>query len=300
MNSIKLKKLSLLLIALVSLTACHRSFIRLQKSGTTQEKYQAAIKYYNEADYYRANVLFDEIVPLLKGDSTAEKSQFYNAYCNFYLGQFQLASFYFKSFYSTYANSPFAEEAFYMYAYSMFKDSPAYNLDQENTLTAIDALQTFINTYPNSEYADNCTRDLIDLRKRLEKKAYEKAFLYYKTSGVTIANYRAAVIAIDNFKRDFPDSQYNEELNYVQVKSEFELAENSYFSKQEERYKKTLDFYEKFIDAYPESSYLKELGDIYEKAQKKLKDVIETQKKIDELKNGGAQTKEEEELIGKK
>ncbi len=278
--------------------ACNKEFAKLQKTGTTEAKYKAAIKYYNEADYFRANLLFDEIVPLLKGDSTAEKAQFYNAYCNFYQQQYQLSSYYFKTFYSTYANSPYAEEAFYMYAYSMFKDAPAYNLDQETTLTAIEALQTFLNTYPGSDYADNCTQNLKDLRERLERKAYEKAFLYYKTSGVTIANYKAAVITIDNFRRDFPDSKYNEELAYVQVKSQYELAENSFFRKQNERYTKTLELYEEFVDDYPESNYLKELVKIYDDTQQKLKEVVEQEEEIEKLRQESLE-KKEEAVIGK-
>lgn len=279
--------------------SCNKEFANLQKSGTTESKYKAAIKYYHEADYFHAGLLFEEIVPLLKGDSTAEKTQFYNAYCNYYLGQYQLSSYLFKTFYATYANSPYAEEAFYMYAFSLFKESPAYNLDQESTLTAIDALQTFINTYPSSQYADNCTQNLIDLRERLELKAYEKAFLYYKTSGVTIANFKAAVITINNFKIEFPDSHFNEELAYVQVKSEFELAENSFFRKQHERYEKTLQFHENFIDKYPNSSFNKELGEIYKDAQQQLAGVIKQEEIIETMKreNAEAQAKAREDAL---
>lgn len=279
--------------------SCNKEFANLQKSGTTESKYKAAIKYYHEADYFHAGLLFEEIVPLLKGDSTAEKTQFYNAYCNYYLGQYQLSSYLFKTFYATYANSPYAEEAFYMYAFSLFKESPAYNLDQESTLTALDALQTFINTYPSSEYADNCTQNLIDLRERLELKAYEKAFLYYKTSGVTIANFKAAVITINNFKIEFPDSHFNEELAYVQVKSEFELAENSFFRKQHERYEKTLQFHESFIDKYPNSSFNKELGEIYKDAQQQLAGVIKQEEIIETMKreNAEAQAKAREDAL---
>ncbi|WP_304234297.1 outer membrane protein assembly factor BamD [Jiulongibacter sediminis] len=298
MNFKKLIKPALILLTATVFMACNKEFAKLQKTGTTEAKYKAAIKYYNEADYFRANLLFDEIVPLLKGDSTAEKAQFYNAYCNFYQQQYQLSSYYFKTFYSTYANSPYAEEAFYMYAYSMFKDAPAYNLDQETTLTAIEALQTFLNTYPGSDYADNCTQNLKDLRERLERKAYEKAFLYYKTSGVTIANYKAAVITIDNFRRDFPDSKYNEELAYVQVKSQYELAENSFFRKQNERYTKTLELYEEFVDDYPESNYLKELVKIYDDTQQKLKEVVEQEEEIEKLRQESLE-KKEEAVIGK-
>lgn len=275
-------KLLILIGLVIFISSCHKEFTKLQKTGTVEQKYNAAIKFYNEADYYYAGLLFEEIAPLLKGDSTAEKTQFYNAYCNYYQGQYQLSSYLFKNFYATYANSDFAEEAYYMYAYSMFKDSPTFNLDQTSTLTAIEALQTFINTFPQSKYADNCTQNLKDLRARLEKKAYERARLYFKTSGVTIANYKAAVITIDNFKKDFPDSYYNEELSYIQVLSQYELAENSFFSKQNERYSKALTLYESFKDEYITSKYDNELAIVYDKAQNALEEVVETEQKIKE------------------
>ncbi len=298
----KLKSIQtlILLLSLASLWSCHKEFNKLQKSGTVDQKYKAAIKYYEEADYFHAGTLFEEIMPLLKGDSTAERSQFYNAYCNYYQGQMQMSSYLFKTFYSTYNNSPYAEEAYYMYAYSLYKDAPEFNLDQTSTLTAIDALQTYINTYPESKYAKSCAENLEELRVRLEKKAYEKAKLYFTTSGVTIANYKAAVITIDNFKRDFPDSEYNEELSFIQVKSIFELAENSYFIKQRERYTETMTRYESFIDKYPGSKYLKELGDIYEKAQKRLKDVLKTEQEIEKAKQEAKEAKESKETeLGK-
>ena len=43
------------------------------------------------------------------------------------------------------------DEAAYLGAYSYYKTSPVFSLDQKETLTAIDKLQEFINTYPNSE-----------------------------------------------------------------------------------------------------------------------------------------------------
>ncbi len=274
-------KFLVLFVSLLGLTACHKDFNKLLKSGSVEEKYKASIKYYEEADYYRAGVLFEEITPYLKGDSLAEKVQFYNAYCNYYQGLFQMSSYLFKTFYSTYNNSPFAEEAFYMYSYSLFKDAPDFNLDQTSTLTAIDALQTFINTYPDSKYVKTCTENLEELRVRLEKKAYEKAKLYYLTSGVTVANYKAAVITIDNFKREFPDSDYNEELSYLQIKSQYELAENSIFSKQKERYTDAINRYQLFQEKYQASKYMKELSDIYEDAQKKLTEVVKTEAEIE-------------------
>ncbi len=275
---------ALLFVVIVLSSACSAKFTRLQKKGTTDEKYKAANEYYKKGDYYKAGLLFEEIIPLLKGDSLAENAQFYNAYSQFQQKQYSMSSYLFKSFYATYANSPLAEEAFYMYAYSMYKDSPNFNLDQTNTLTAIDALQTFLNSFPDSKYAQNCTEHLVDLRHRLEEKAYEKAKLYYKTSGVTIANFKAAVVAIDNFQRDFPDSQYNEELAYLKVQSQYDLAMVSFENKQKERFTDVLKFYEQFIDAFPNSKYIKQGQKAYDGATKELERIAKLEQEIKELK----------------
>ena len=267
--------------------SCSKKFNQLQKKGTVDEKYKAAIDYYQKADYYKAGVLLEEITPLLTRDSTSQRAQFYNAYCNYYQSNFQMSSYLFKTFYSTYNNSEFAEEAYYMYAYSMFKDAPPHNLDQTNTLTAIDALQTFINTYPDSKYAKKCSQDLNDLRFRLELKAYEKAKLYFKTrepSFLGRSNYKATVVSVENFRKDFPDSKFNEELSYLQILAQQELSDVSYFIKQRERYNEAINLHEKFIDKYPNSKYLKELDKIYEKSLKGLEKVAKTEKEIEEAK----------------
>lgn len=280
-----------LLVLSLFLFSCSKEFTRIQKKGTTEEKYAAAVKYYKKADYYKAGVLFDEITPLLKGDSTAERTQFYNAYSNYYLGNYQMSSYLFNTFYATYNNSPFAEEAYYMYAYSMFKDTPPYNLDQTNSVTAIDALQTFINSYPDSKYAPESAKNLQDLRERMERKAYEKAKQYFKTRDPSwggLSNYLASVVTIDNFKKDFPDSKYNEEMSAMQITAQFELADLSLYTKQKERYNQTLEYYTKFIDKYPSSKHLKDLEKLYDKSLKGLEKVADIERQIEEAKKRAA------------
>ncbi|WP_238808304.1 outer membrane protein assembly factor BamD [Emticicia aquatica] len=298
---LKRPHIALLFVSILLLSACSSKFMKLQKKGTTEEKYKAANDYYKKGDYYKAGILFEEIIPLLKGDSLAEQSQFYNAYAQYQQKQYSMSAYLFKSFYATYANSPMAEEAFYMYANSMFKDSPNYNLDQTSTLTAIEALQTFINSYPDSKYAESCNQDLKDLRHRLEEKAYEKAKLYYKTSGVTIANFKAAVVAIDNFQRDFPDSEYIEELSYLKVQSQYDLATVSFENKQRERFSDALKFYEEFIDVFPKSKYIKQAEKVYDGATKGLEKAVKYEKEVKELKEKEAAkvAKEKEEAAKK-
>jgi outer membrane protein assembly factor BamD len=267
----------LFLAGVVLLSSCSSKFMKLQKSGSTDVKLKAAIVYYKQANYYKASVLFEELVPLLKGDSLAETAQFYNAYCNYHQRQYSLASYMFKSFYSTYARSPLAEEAYYMYAYAMYEDSPDYNLDQTNTLTAIDALQTFLDTFPESQYAEECTEKMKELREKLETKGYEKAKLYFKTKASNFGNYKAAIVAIDNFQKDFPDSKYLEDLAFTKVQAQYEYAEASLSEKQKARFIETTKFYEEFIDKFPKSRFLKQSERFYENSNKAVADITKAE-----------------------
>jgi outer membrane protein assembly factor BamD len=144
-----------------------------------------------------------------------------------------------------------------MSAFSLYKDSPNFNLDQTGTLAAINELQGYLNNYPETKYKDESTQMIKDLRKKLERKAYEKAKLYYKTSPFNILSLKSSVIEITNFQRDFPDSDYSEEIAYLKVISQFDLAESTIESRQRERYGDAVKFYLELIDKYPSSAYLK-------------------------------------------
>ena len=264
-------------------------FAKLQKSGTDDQKYKAAVEYYKKGEWYKAGLLFEELIPVLKGSTESEMAQFYYAYTQFQQAQYLLSATLFKKFYETFARSEYAQEATYMYAYSLYKDTPAYNLDQSNTLTATAALQDFVNIYPDSKYKADATKQILELREKLERKAYEKAKLYYKTSGFNIASYKSSVISINNFQRDFPDSEYNEELAFLKVDAEFSLAQNSLEAKQKERYQEALGYYQAFVDKYPNSKFLKQAEKMYETSQQEIDRITkleqEREKEKEKLKN---------------
>ncbi|MCS6796816.1 MAG: outer membrane protein assembly factor BamD, partial [Raineya sp.] len=114
-----------------------------------------------------------------------------------------------------------------------------------------------LNAYPQSPKIEEANKIIEELRAKLEKKAYDQALLYYKNS-----NYKAAIKAITNFQKDFPDSAYMEEILYKRIESAYNLARESIFSKQKERLQETITLCEEYKDRFPQSKYLKAVEDV--------------------------------------
>lgn len=243
---------------LVGLLYSCSEFRKVQRSSDWKVKYDAAMEYYEEEDFYRAAILFEEVLPIIVGTEEAEKAQFYLAYSHYKQGSRLLSSHYFKTFYDTYRRSQYAQEALFMHAFSLFQESPKYNLDQSSTQEAINAMQNFINRYPSSEYVTQANSIIDQLQEKLEKKAFEKARQYYR-----LARLKAAIIAFENFQNDFPDSDLKEEISFLKVEAQYKLAVQSIPSKQKERFLKAKEYYEYFIDNYSDSQYAREAEKVY-------------------------------------
>lgn len=245
------------LVILIVLASCSK-FRKIEKSDDWKLKYQAGLGYFEKKDYYRTAILFEQILPIVRGLPEGEKVEFYLAYCQFYEKTYLLASNQFKTFFENYGRSQLAEEAYYMYAYSLFVASPAENLDQKSSIEAMGAMQTYVNQYPFGKFAEKANEVIASAQQKLEKKGYENARQYLK-----LKYYQAAVIAFENFKKGFPDSKYLEEVTYLKIVAQYKLAQQSIFAKQRERYASTLEFYKELVDNYPKSNFIREVESYY-------------------------------------
>ncbi len=223
-------------------------------------KYEAAVAYYDDGKFEKAMPLFEELIPLFRGTDRAEKVYYCYSYCNYNLSLLYASSYHFKKFAITYPLSKHAEETLFMHAYSNYLLSPTPTLDATDTKAAINSLQLFINTYPTHSLVDSSNVLMDKLRNKLEEKSYLDSKQYYK-----IFKFKAAIIALDNTLRDFPESKHAEEITFLILKSHFLLAENSIKQKKLERIDDTIDAYYTFVDSYKESKYLKEAHLIFTK-----------------------------------
>jgi outer membrane protein assembly factor BamD len=124
----------------------------------------------------------------------------------------------------------------------------------------------FMNQHPGSARTAECNKLIDELREKLVKKSFDSASLYYK-----LGDYKAAITALNNALKEFPDTHYREELLFLVVKSSNEYAVKSVYDKMKERFQSTAEAYLGFKEEYPESKHLKEAERIYNNASKYLK-----------------------------
>lgn len=261
------------ILIVLLLVSCSK-FQRIQKKGSYEEKLEAAMNYYDEEDYHKAGILLEQVTPYLSGKAEAEKAHFYYAYTQYNQKAYTMSGYYFKKFFKTYPRSIYTEEAMFMHAKSLYLLSPKSSLDQQNTYDAINAFHSYLTKFPNADNKQESNDYVDELYQKLEKKDYENTKLYHRTK-----RYKAAIVAIDNFRNNNPGSKYNEELMFLKFEAQYEYAKKSVeiakvegeiVHVQDQRYRKALEFYRNFVDSYPNSEYISKAEHHYDLIIKKL------------------------------
>ena len=258
------KIISLLLI--VGLFGACGEYQKALKTEDVAVKFEMATKLYDTGKYDNAIRLFEQIAPAYRGKPQAEKLFYMYSQSYYKTRQYYLAAYQFESFVSGYPKSEKIEEAAYLGAKSFSKLSPVYSLDQTDTFKAIEKLQNFIDSYPNSTYLVEANKALKELNEKLEKKVYENAKGYN-----TILDYKSAMVALDNFINDYPGTPYKEDALYYKYDSAYQLGINSIPSKMEERLNIAKTAYASLIKFNPNTKYKSKADQMLVEIDKNLK-----------------------------
>ena len=264
----KNKVLAIIVMAFLGVCqfACKSEYEKIRSSGDSELLLKKAFEYYEKEEWLKAQNLFELVIGAYKGRVEAEKAYFYYAYTHYHLGRYITAAYYFKNFANTFPNSQYREETDFMEGYSNFQLSPSFRLDQTYTEKAIEVFQLFVNTYPTSPRVEKCNNLIDEMRAKLEKKAYNEALLYFN-----LRQYQSANQSFENLLKDFPESPHSEEVRYLITKASYNLAENSIYEKQSERYEVALKNSTDFLTRYPKSSRSKEVKSIKDNSNKNIK-----------------------------
>lgn len=270
----KMRIQSILLLFIILAASSCGPFNKLEKSTNWEELYAGANKYYQEGEFNKAIILYDKVLPVIRGSEKAELADYNYANCHFKTKRYIEAAGYFSNFFRTYNRSPLAEEALFMNAYSLYLDAPDANLDQQSSQEAVAAIQQFVSKFPASASYERAMEMLVDLQGRFEQKAYMESSMYYRLKDGLYPGdfYRACIINFQNFTKDYPESKHNEELAYKLVEVSTGYAENSAFLKKEERLNDALAFATSFYRRYPNSAFTGKVKEIEELAKEELED----------------------------
>ena len=260
-----MNKFIIIALILVGFSSCSE-YQKALKSEDLAVKFDAATKQYDNGKYSKAIRLFEQIAPSYRGKPQAEKMFYMFSQSYYKTKQYYLSGYQFESFAAGYPKSDKIEEASYLGAKSYSMLSPVYSLDQTDTDKAIEKLQAFIDAYPNSSYLADANVVVKDLREKLEKKAYENAYGYYK-----ISDYKSAIVALDNFIIDYPGTPFKEKALFYKFDSAYQLAINSITTKMQDRLNVAKTAYSNLVKFNANSEYKQKADEMLARIDTDLK-----------------------------
>ncbi|MCB0372836.1 MAG: outer membrane protein assembly factor BamD [Muricauda sp.] len=267
----KMRSFLFVCLAAILLTSCSE-YQKVLKNTDVAAKYDLAEKLYNEGDYKRAVRLFEQIAPKYIGKPQGERVMFFFADSYYKTKDYYLSAYQFERFTKSYPRSDKIQEASFLGAKSNYQLSPKYSLDQSETDKALSKLQTFINTYPNSEFFEEANTMAGELTAKKEKKQLEIAKQFNKLGEFNLPILVSAITALDNFITDNPGSIYREEALYYRIEATTNLAMNSTEDKRQERLQDALNSYNNLIKYFPETKFKKDADRLSERIREELSD----------------------------
>ena len=277
----KMKKIPFLVVlfASVLLVSGCGEYPRIQKTQDYEYKYEAAKALYIEGKYSRASQLLGDVLAILKGTAYGEECLYMLAMCAYNSKDYESASSYFRKYYQSYPKGLYVEHARYYSGLSLYNQTPDPRLDQTYTDEAISELQQFLDLYPTTQLKEQTQNMIYLLQDKLVEKEYLAAKMYFDlgtyrgNSTFGGSNYEACIVTAQNALKDYPfaTSERREELSILILRSRFQLASQSVIEKRMERFRNVIDEFYAFANDFPESKFLKEAQDLYDRADKVVK-----------------------------
>lgn len=265
------KGIYILLMMTVFLTGCGE-YQKLLKSRDPEEKYQAALRYFNDKQYVKSQTLLDDVSSYYKGTERSEDILAYLA--RSYMGQksYESATDYYQAYVRNYPKGKYAAEAYYQVGHCRYLDAPDARLDQEITVKAIEAFTQFVELYPESPYAEQAYKEMSELYDKLAYKELKSAELYYNLGTYLGNNYESCEIVSKNALKNYPSNKYQEDFSWYILQAKYQQMINSFEEKKLERARDAQDEYYNFITEYPTSKHRKEAEKMMVQIRKITKD----------------------------
>lgn len=269
----EMRKLLIYLFPLLTLllSGCGE-YTKALKSRDVDYKFDYAKRAYNQKKYVQVTTLLTDVIVPLRGGPKGEEALFLLAMSYYENKDYLNSGVYFKNYYTRYPKGKYAELARFYSGYGYYLDSPDAQLDQTNTVKAIQELQGFLDYFPRSDKVTVAQNAIFEMQDKLTLKELQNAQLYYNLGNFLGNNYEAAIITAQNALKNYPYSKYREDFELLILKSKYQEARLSVDEKQRDRYQDVIDEYYSFENNFPDSKNLKEASNIYNLAKRHITD----------------------------
>lgn len=264
-------RIIMMLVAAFMLASCGE-YQKALKSPDPNYKFEFAKKAFENKRYVQAYTLLKDVVTQLKGSDKAEESMYLLALSYYENKEYPDAAAYFKAYYQRYPKGKYAELARYYAGYAYYLDSPEAQLDQSETIQAIEELQGFLDYFPRSDKVTLAQNAIFEMQDKLTLKELQNAQLYYNLGNYMGNNYESCIITAKNAIKEYPYSKYKEELEMLVLKARYQEANMSVDEKKTDRFRDVVDEYYSFISNYPDSPKRQEADNILKIARKYVSD----------------------------
>jgi outer membrane protein assembly factor BamD len=201
-----------------------------------EDQFALAKKEYDKKKYSEAVTEFQKLIFNYPGAAFVDSAQYLLGMCYFQDKDYSSSVGEFKKVLSSFSESPLADDASFMIAYAHFKDSPKAELDQTNTLKAIQELKDFLDEYPESQHAPEAQKLLYGARTKQAQKLYNNGRIYYK-----LKHYDAALIYLQDVMDQYSDTKYAAPASFLIAESYREQKKSDLAELE----------YRKFLEKYP-------------------------------------------------
>lgn len=262
-----MRKLLYCLPVIFLLASCGE-YTKVLKSKDINYKFEYAKKAYDQKKFLQASTILTDLITPLRGGPNGEEALFLLAMSYYENKDYLNSALHFKTYYTRYPKGKFSELARFYSGYGYYLDSPDPQLDQSNTIKAIEELQGFLDYFPKSDRVTIAQNAIFEMQDKLTLKELQNAQLYYNLGNYMGNNYESAIIVAQNALKTYPYSKYKEDFELLILKSKFQEAKQSVSERQADRYRDVVDEYYSFSNNYPDSKHKKEAETIFKIARK--------------------------------
>ncbi len=252
-----MKKFQILLLpaALLVLASCASgSKVKAKHLYDCSGKLQEGIDKYEKKKFSSAQFILSEIITKCPGHSANDTTLYYLAKSFLAMKKPDEAKLEFEHLVLTFPSSAYNEEARYLLGYSSFLASSPWYLDQTSTKDAQHRLRSFLESNPQSRFADSARAYIGKCDNKLAEKDFQAAKFYEKTN-----HYEAAIVYYKYIVDEFPESPFA-------LQAKLSIAQNLIFLS---RNSEAIAFLDELIEQSKDDSVVKKAAALRQKAVKK-------------------------------